>query len=205
MEDSVSQQRPVRLALYGGAFDPVHCAHLRVARYALEQAHLDRVIFIPAAQSPLKAHSPFASDSDRLQMLSLALGGESHFALDAYEIEKGGVSYTIDTVRHFLSAAEEADLFWIIGADQFEQLERWRQITELSDLLTFLVLARPGADLIAPTAIPNLRYQRVVAPLMEESSSAVRERCRLGESLEGLVPSAVEAFISKQELYTSVH
>lgn len=204
MKNPVNEKRPTRLALYGGAFDPVHSAHLRVARYALEQAQLDRVVFIPAAQSPLKVHSPLSNDAARLQMLRLALAGEIGFELDAYEIEQGGMSYTIDTVRHFRQGDADVVLFWIIGADQFEQLDRWRQIDELAEMVTFLVLARPGSNLEDSGLIPNLRYQVIEAPLMGESSSEIRARCHDGRSLEGLVPGAVQAFISEQELYTNL-
>jgi nicotinate-nucleotide adenylyltransferase len=201
MKDPGNESRPARLALYGGAFDPVHCAHLRVARYALEQAQLDRVVFIPAAQSPLKAHATLSDDAARLQMLRLAIAGEVRFELDAHEIERGGVSYTINTVRHFSERFADAELFWIIGGDQFEQLHHWRCIEELVGLVTFLVLARPGADLVSSVPVADLRYQVIEAPLMSESSSEVRARCREGLSLDGLVPSAVQAFISVQELY----
>ena len=204
MKDPVNKNRPVRLALYGGAFDPVHCAHLQVARTALEQAQLDRVVFIPAAQSPLKAHAPLSDDAARLQMLRLALADDARFELDSYEIERGGLSYTIDTVRHFYECHEDAELFWIIGADQFEQLHRWRRIDELVEMVTFLVLERPGADMGDSASVPHLRYQLVEAPLMSESSSEIRERCREGGSIEGLVPNAVQAFISEQELYRNL-
>jgi nicotinate-nucleotide adenylyltransferase len=204
MEDPINENAPMRLALYGGAFDPVHGAHLRVARYALEQARLDRVVFIPAAQSPLKAHTPLSDDAARLQMLRLALQDEPCFELDTYEIERGGLSYTVETVRHFCEGDAEVELFWIIGADQFEQLHRWRRIDELAEMVTFLVLERPGSDLKSSVVVPNLRYQVLQAPLMSESSSEVRARCRQGLSLEGLVPGAVEAFISEQELYRNL-
>ena len=203
MKDLVTEERLTRIALYGGAFDPVHSAHLKVARYALEQAHLDRVVFIPAAQSPLKAHAALSSDAERLQMLRLALEGEHRFELDAHEIERGGVSYTIDTVRYFRERFAGADLFWIIGGDQFEQLQDWRNIDELAKLVSFLVLERPGAELVCAEPIAGLRYQVVEAPLMEESSSEIRARCAVGDSLDGLVPHAVQAFISEQELYSN--
>ena len=204
MKDPENEHRPARFALYGGAFDPVHCAHLRVARYALEQARLDRVVFIPAAQSPLKVHSPLSNDAARLEMLRLALSEEARFELNTSELDRGGVSYTIDTVRHFCECHGDAELFWIIGADQFEQLHRWYCINELAGLVTFLVLARPGADLIGSAPIPGLRYQVIDAPLMSDSSSEIRARCKEGRSLQGLVPDAVQAFISEQELYRNL-
>ncbi len=190
-----------RVALYGGAFDPVHNAHLEVARRALKQAGLDRVIFIPAAQSPLKAHAPLASDDERVAMLELATADESRFEVDSYEILKGGLSYTIDTVRHFRGRYPQAELFWLVGADQFEQLNRWHAIDALAELVTFLVLGRPGSSL-RPCDIEGLRFFVVDAPLMAESSSEIRRRCGAGLPLAGVVPPSVEAFISGRGLYT---
>ncbi|MFT5622747.1 MAG: nicotinate-nucleotide adenylyltransferase [Bacteroidia bacterium] len=204
MNGMVNKKRLRRCALYGGSFDPVHHAHLRVARYALEQAQLDRVVFVPAAQSPLKAHAPLTDAAVRVQMLSLALQGEARFELDESEIERGGLSYTIDTVRHFSAGHPDTELYWIVGADQFEQLDRWHQIEELAERVTFLVLARPGSHSGASSLIPHLRYQMIKAPLMSDSSSEIRVRCREGRSLQGLVPGAVQAFISEQELYSNL-
>lgn len=202
MNDPENEPRRLRVALYGGAFDPVHCAHLQVAQHAFEQAQLDRVIFIPAAQSPLKAHVPRANDAARLQMLRLALTGHAHFEVDPYEIEKGGISYTLETVRHFRDRmGAGVELFWIVGGDQFEQLEHWHGIDQLSALVTFLVLARPGSGL-QPQPIEGLRYQVIEAPLMPQSSTEIRQRCAQGRSLKGYVPDAVEAFISERALYT---
>jgi nicotinate-nucleotide adenylyltransferase len=198
----VNEQSVLRIALFGGAFDPVHNAHLRVARYALKQAGLDRVIFVPTAQSPLKKHAPLASDEERVEMLELATSGEARFKVDAYEVERGGISYTIDSMRYFRESYPESELFWMVGADQFEQLNRWHAIDELVDLVTFMVLGRPGATL-TPCDIKNLRYMVIDAPLMEESSSDIRTLCAKGQPLTGLVAESVEAFISEQGLYTS--
>jgi nicotinate-nucleotide adenylyltransferase len=202
MNDPENEPRRLRVALYGGAFDPVHCAHLRVAQHAFEQAQLDRVIFIPAAQSPLKAHVPRANDAARLQMLRLALAGHAHFEVDPYEIEKGGISYTLDTVRHFRDRmGMRVELFWIVGGDQFEQLDQWHQIDKLAAMVTFLVLPRPGSTLQS-RPIAGLSYQLIEAPHLSESSSEIRTRCAKGRSLKGYVPDAVEAFISERALYT---
>lgn len=190
-----------RIALYGGAFDPVHNAHIAVARAALQQARLDRVVFIPSAQSPLKKHGPRVSAANRLEMLRLASANEGKFAVDDTEIGRGGVSYSIDTVRAFTEREPVAELFWVIGADQLAKLNRWRRIDDLIQQVAFLVLARPGYEVRAPD-IDGLVWQQIDAPLMTESSTAVRERISSGHSLEGLVPSAVEAFIQKNGLYT---
>jgi nicotinate-nucleotide adenylyltransferase len=192
-----------RIALYGGAFDPVHVAHIEVARAALVQASLDRVVFIPAAQSPLKKHGPIASDEDRLEMLRLALSDEPRFRVDDLELRRGGVSFSIETARAFLDQSADADLFWIIGADQLEQLDQWHAIEQMADMVSFLVLARPGHETKAPE-IEGLRLCKIDAPLMPESSTAIRECLAAGNSLSGLLPARVEAFILAKGLYTSV-
>lgn len=189
-----------RIALYGGAFDPVHRAHLEVARAVQKQASLDQIVFVPAAQSPLKKHGPLAGDAERLEMLQLAIGNDPGLVVDDSELRRGGISYTVDTVRAYRKRQPEADLFWIIGADQLAQLDRWRGIEALVQLLTFLVLARPGYTLSAPD-IPGLVWEKVEAPLMEESSSSIRRRIAAGLSVEGLLPKSVEAFIQEKGLY----
>lgn len=190
-----------RIALYGGAFDPVHRAHLEAARAARAQASLEKVVFLPAARSPLKAHAPVAGDAKRLRMLELALAGEAGFVVDDAELRRGGVSYTVDTVRDFQEREPEAELFWIIGGDQLAQLDQWHAIGDLARRVVFLVLARPGYALAAP-AVPGLAWTHIDAPLMEESSTSIRERISRGECLDDLLPKPVEAFIQANGLYT---
>lgn len=189
-----------RIALYGGAFDPVHRAHLEVARAARRQASLDQVVFLPAAHSPLKAHGPVAGDADRLDMLELALGDAPDFVVDDSELRRGGLSYTVDTVRHFQAREPGAALFWILGGDQLAQLDRWQAIGDLVRRVTFLVVARPGYPLVAPE-ISGLVWTQIEAPLMALSSTGIRERLAQGASLEGCLPSSVEAFIREKGLY----
>ena len=189
-----------RIALYGGAFDPVHRAHLEVARAACWQAALEQVIFIPAAHSPLKAQGPRAANVERLAMLELALADEAAFSVDDSELRRGGVSYTINTLDAYRRRLPAAELFWILGGDQLAQLDRWHAIDRLVQRVSFLVLARPGHALSAP-AIAGLDWSRIDAPLMSESSTLVRERISRGEPLQGLVPPAVEAFIQQKGLY----
>lgn len=195
-----SGQDRQQIALYGGAFDPVHNAHLQLARTALEQGQVDRVCFIPAAQSPLKQHGAFASDAQRLKMLELAIAAEPRFYLSDHEIVRGGVSYSYQTVEHFRRQQPESVFYWILGADQFELLGLWRNVTTLAGLITFLVFARPGYSLAVPK-IPELKYRQLEAPLMPESSSSLREFLKDGKSITSMVPAAVEAFISEHELY----
>lgn len=189
-----------QIALYGGAFDPVHNAHLLLARTALEQGKLDTVCFIPAAQSPLKQHGAYASDSQRLEMLMLATDEEPRFQVSNHELARGGVSYSYQTVEYFCAQIPGADFYWILGADQFELLGQWRNASRLAELVTFLVFARPGYSLVPPD-IKNLNYRQLDAPLMSESSSSLRECRKTDQPICNMVPPAVEAFISRHELY----
>lgn len=202
--DTVSKRKantPARLALFGGSFDPIHCAHLEIARCALKQAELDRVIFVPTSQSPFKSNKPGSGDTMRVQMLNLAIQEEADFEVSTHETEQGGVNYTIDTVLHFQAYYKNAEFFLVIGGDQFEQLERWYRIHELARRVTFLVYPRPDASDPPLNSVANISYCEIKAPLMEISSTLIRKRCKEGLSLKGLVPDAVEAFIFSHKLY----
>lgn len=189
------------VALYGGSFDPVHSAHLEVGQSVLRAVEAERVVFIPAARSPLKRASTQADDSARLHMLRLAIEGVRGFSVDDCELQRGGTSYTLDTVRAYAERHPGTALYWIIGGDQLEQLHHWRAIEELVELVAFVVLRRPGYSTRAPE-IPGLRYLEVDAPLMAHSSSEIRERIATGRSVGDWLPPAVEAFIYEHGLYT---
>ncbi|MGC6423877.1 MAG: nicotinate (nicotinamide) nucleotide adenylyltransferase [Lentimonas sp.] len=191
----------LRVALFGGSFDPVHNGHLMIARYALKQIGLDRVIFVPAAKSPLKQGRAYASDNARMEMLELATSGEPRFKVDSVELEKGGISYTVDTVEYFRAQMKKSELFFLIGADQFELLDRWYKIEKLMEMVTFLVFGRPGTSLDG-RGLKGLHYVEVDAPLMEVSSSEIRALVGTGQALTDLVCPPVEAFISEEGLYT---
>ena len=197
----MSAQTIASLALFGGTFDPVHGAHLQVARAAIARMAVERVILIPSAQSPLKAHAPLASDADRLAMLQLATAHAEALAVSDYEIEQGGTSYSLKTALHFQQQYPKAALYWILGADQFAQLARWHAIDQLLQVVRFLVCRRPGYVLQAPP-LPGLRYQILELAAWDCSSSEIRERCRRGQSIAELTSTQVEAFISARALYT---
>ena len=201
MKSFFSTKKRKSIALYGGSFDPVHEAHLEVARTALENCDLDAVIFIPAAQSPLKKGATLVEDADRVEMLRLATTDEPRFDVDTCEVERGGTSYTVDTVKAFKASHEGSRLHWIIGADQFELLPQWRCIEEIATLITFIVIRRPGHSIVE-SAVKGLRFVTIDAPLMPHSSSKIRASIAEGRSVVDLLPPAVEAFISSRGLYT---
>src|SRR5438132_8476057 len=133
-----------RIGLFGGSFNPVHLGHLLVAQAAREELELSRVFFIRAAQSPFKPDAQLAPGKERLRLLRLALAGQTWSAIDEQEIQRGGVSYTIDTVRDYARRFPGANLFYLIGADHVPLLPKWRDAGDLARLLEFVVIPRPG-------------------------------------------------------------
>jgi len=188
-----------RIGLFGGSFNPVHHGHLLMARAALEEAGLDRLVFIPAAQSPFKPGQPLAPAAERVRWLRLALAGWTRCVVDPQEVARGGVSYTIDTVRRYAACEPDAALFWLVGGDHVPLLPQWREAEALAELVEFLVVCRPGA---ARASLPppfRLRYLEGVPTAI--SASLVRERARAGLPLEPLVPAAVAEAIRNSGLY----
>ena len=190
-----------KIGLMGGSFDPVHLGHLVAAQDALEAVGLDRVLFIPAAPSPLKNHSPVASDEDRLVLLRRALQGESRFELSTLEYERGGISFTIDTVEELRRRLPGARFYWIIGADQAVSLKDWHRVDDLVRELEFIVLARPGFAWNPGDLPDRTRFHAVEAHTFSVSSSELRKRIREGRSVRFLLPEGVATLINNLHLY----
>ena len=191
----------MRIGLYGGSFDPVHLGHLLVAQAAREEVGLDRVYFIPAAQSPFKPDRVLSPDKVRLQMLRLALAGLNYCEVDAQELERGGVSYSIDTVREYEAKFARAEMFYLIGGDHVAQLPKWRDAGELAAKVTFLVIPRPGEQTVE--AVPPFRSKRLVGFPIGVSASQIRERVRQKLPVELLVGAPVAQTIRDNDLYLS--
>ena len=183
-----------RVGVFGGTFDPVHVGHLAIALAALESVPLDRVLFVPARRSPLKDRDPIARVADRVAMLEAAISAEPRFALSRVELERDGVSYTVDTLEALRS---EGELFLILGSDALADLARWRKPDRIRELATILVAARPGA----PEPDPAHRARAFDAPSLDISSRELRARAARGMSLRYLVPDAVWEHIRKRGLY----
>lgn len=188
-----------RLGLFGGSFDPVHLGHLLVAQAAREELDLSRLYFIPAAQSPFKPERLPTPASERLRLLRLALAGKEWCEIDEQEIRRGGVSYTIDTVRDYVSRFSNAHLFYLIGADHVPQLPKWREAETLARLAEFLIIPRPGQRDV-PLPAP-FRGQVLSGFPLGVSSSQIRERVKAGRPIDHLVPSAVAEAIHNNRLY----
>jgi nicotinate-nucleotide adenylyltransferase len=189
----------MKLGLFGGSFDPVHLGHLLMARAAREEAALDRIFFIPAAQSPFKPAATSASGPERLRLLHLALAGDVTAQVDDREVLRGGTSFSIDTVRAYRKDYPGAELFYLIGADQTAQLHLWRDAAELARLAQFLIIPRPG-EVIAELPSP-FRGRALRGFPLAVSSSEIRRRIKAGMGVQHLVPPAVEEAIRNNRLY----
>lgn len=189
-------ERAMRVGLLGGSFNPIHHGHLVTATRAAEAVKLDRVLFIPAALSPLKSGHGLAPAKHRWAMLRLALRGNPAFAACDLELRRGGVSYTVDTLRA-LKERLDGTFYWILGTDAARLLPRWKSIEEVRRLTRFIIVSRPGDSV--PSKMPKDHI--VKAPLLEISSSEIRERVRQGRSVRYLVPDSVERYLRGKGLY----
>lgn len=184
-----------KIGIYGGTFDPIHHAHLILAREAAEQFGLGKVIFVPAAVSPWKT-APDASAEARMQMLRAAIAGETLFEINECELKRPAPSYTIDTVRLFREKFAETQLFLLLGDDNLAGLPRWRGFAELREMVKFLVL---------PRAKTEVRHEYLkVNRRIDISSTGIRERVKGAFSIRYLVPAAVAEIIEARGLYQEV-
>ena len=190
-----------KTGLLGGSFDPVHAGHLIIALDAMEALGLDEVFFIPAAQAPLKQNHPGAEPHHRKAMLDAAVADEPAYQILDCELESGGISYTIDTVRSLSQKYPDRRFFWILGEDQLQKLEKWKDIDELCHLVEFIVLDRPGHSMTEPIEIPEFRCHRISGHLFSISSSEIRERITNGKSVREFLPTNVARYILDHHLY----
>lgn len=189
----------LRIGLFGGSFDPVHLGHLLVAQAAREELRLDRLFFIPAAQSPFKPERQPTPAPVRLRLLRLALAGMEWCEIDDQEILRGGVSYTVDTVRSYAQRFPGRQLFYLIGADHLAQLPKWREASDLARLVEMAVIPRPGQS--QATLPPPFHGQTLAGFPLGVSSSQIRARIKNGQPIDHLVPPAVAEVIRNNRLY----
>ncbi len=188
-----------RVGVYGGTFDPIHVAHLAVAAQALYQLRLDRVIFVVANVPWQKAQQRHVSDADdRLAMVEAAIGGHRGFEASRIEIDRGGPSYTADTLNDL--ALPGRDLFLIIGSDLVDELVTWNRWEEIPPRCTLAVCHRPGEAERGELA-PGWRSVTVRSPALEISSTELRTMAGEGRPLDFLVPESVLGVIESRSLY----
>jgi nicotinate-nucleotide adenylyltransferase len=182
-----------KIAIYGGTFDPVHHAHLILARDALETLGLEKVILVPAAISPLKKAAPAASGDIRLKMLQAAIEGEEGFAIDDCELRRPSPSWTIDTVLEIGKRESDSEIYLLIGEDTVATLDRWRRFDDLKKIVRFVVLDRTGSQ--------TQRDYQIVRRKIDISATEIRKRVAHEQSIRYLVPPAVEEIIEREKLY----
>ncbi|MDD4874519.1 MAG: nicotinate-nucleotide adenylyltransferase [Dehalococcoidales bacterium] len=200
----------MRTGILGGTFDPIHNGHILVAEVVSSLINIGKVIFIPAGCPNFKEDKPVTEAKHRLQMVRLAIAEKPSFGLSTMEIDRGGVSYTVDTMRALNRRLNpEDELFLIMGWDNLRNLPLWHEPSELISLCKLAVVPRVGfpmPDLVSlESRIPGLsgRVTMLDKPEIAVTSSEIRERVRLGLSIHGLVPVAVEDYIAENGLYTS--
>jgi nicotinate-nucleotide adenylyltransferase len=187
----------VRVGLLGGTFDPPHVGHWLVAVDAYEALGLDRLVFVPAAQQPLKVGQDSAPAVDRLAMVRAMVAGDPRFDVDPIEIDRAGLSYTVETLEAY-RARGVSDLHFLVGADALATLDRWREPDRVQTLARLVVLRR-GAD--EPEVPAGVRARVLESRRVDVSSTEVRARVRAGRSIRGFVPAAVEAHVTAAGLY----
>jgi nicotinate-nucleotide adenylyltransferase len=186
----------VRIGIFGGTFDPPHLGHWLAAVDAAEALALDEVVWVPAAQQPLKAGSSSADAAHRLAMARLMVQGEGRFRVDAVELERGGLSFTVDTLRAYRERYPDAALFLLLGSDAAATLPKWREPEVIRALAEIVVLTRGGEAVELPSGVRAVPTRRV-----DLSATEIRERVAAGRSIRGFVPDAVAAYIAAHGLY----
>ncbi|MDQ2766190.1 MAG: nicotinate-nucleotide adenylyltransferase [Gemmatimonadota bacterium] len=190
----------MRLGVLGGTFDPPHVGHLLAASDACEALSLDKLLFVPAKVPPYKARTVQASPHQRLRMLEMTIGDDPRFEASRLELDRDGLSFTVDTLQTLSESAPDTSLFMLIGDDLATQIASWRDAARLVELATIVVLAR--ATTATPSALEaTLPMMRLATRQIELSSTEIRDRVRVGRSIHGFVTDAVSAFIHAAGLY----
>lgn len=190
---------PERIGIFGGTFDPIHNIHLQIARAALEQAKLDRVLFMVSARPPHKRTRECASPEDRYAMAAAALVDEPGMEPSRIELDREGPSYTYVTLRQLRTRYPGAELYLILGVDALADLPKWQEPEAILRTSNILAVPRPGHHVIPPEL--DGHYRMLEFPEMPVSSTEVRQRIADGEPLDSLVPWGVRQYILEKDLY----
>ena len=200
-----------KIIMFGGTFDPIHCGHIQVARAAMKHIEAQQVIWIPARRSPHKQQLPLASDSDRLEMIRRVISACPSFTLSDCELNRPEPSYTLDTVLEFRRQfGPQVELVWLVGADAVRDLPRWYRISEVMDNCTLAVMYRAGYPKPDFTACkPHFTHQQIQkledsvipVPLVDISSTEIRNRLSKGQNVSEMLPPEVDEYIKTRRLY----
>lgn len=200
-----AEGRPTRIGVLGGTFDPIHMGHLAAAAAAIECAHLDRVIFVPALHPPHRSPT-VAPAEDRLEMSRLAIAGDARFAVSDLELRRAGLSYTVDTLVELRRQHPEAELFLILGWDAASLFHTWHEPERVRELATVVVISRPGlqapdAAVLEAAGLDPAHTVLCIRPTPAVSASEIRQAVKARQSIDGMVPADVERYIAARGLY----
>lgn len=192
----------MRLALFGGSFDPPHVGHLLVAQDAFERLSLDRIVLVPAATQPLKVGRAVASAEQRVAMVRLLVEGDARFDVSTVEVDRAGLSFTVDTLTHYAEIYPAAERFLLLGADVLATFAQWRQPERILQLARPVILEREGdRPPTFPAGVDERAVLRLRTRRVDVSSTEIRERVRRGKSIRGFVTDSVAAYIARDGLY----
>ena len=192
----------MRLAIFGGSFDPPHVGHLLAAEDVFERLALDRIVLVPAATQPLKVGRAVATAEQRLAMTRLLVEGDPRFEVSTVEVDRAGLSFTVDSLTHFAAAYPAAERFLLLGADVLATFAQWREPERVLALARPVVLERAGdGEASLPTGELGDAVVRLPTRRVDVSSTEIRERVRRGQSIRGFVTDSVAAFIARAGLY----
>lgn len=189
------------LGVLGGTFDPIHMGHLVLAEQVREKFQLERVIFIPCASPPHKTEQELSSTRDRFEMTKLALEGNPYFFVSDIELKREGLSYTVETLRELKGLYKDSEVYFLTGSDVLNEITTWKDPEEIYKLAKIVIAVRPGFDKFDPEN--HFAKKSIIVDItgMDISSTQIREKVRNGESIKYLVPSKVEEYIRKRNLY----
>jgi nicotinate-nucleotide adenylyltransferase len=206
----------MRLGIFGGTFDPVHLGHLLLAEFSREQLALDEVWFLPTAVPPHKQHRDLTPAAARVDMLRLAIGGHEAFRVCTYEVDRGGVNYTVDTLAHIAAEDQARELYFLMGADSLRDLHTWREPQRVCELAIPVVVRRaltdgestaeevdlaPLAKLVSAERLAEVRHHQVRMPQIDLSATEIRRRLAAGQSIRYQTPRAVEVYLHTHGTY----
>ena len=202
----------MRIGIYGGSFDPIHYGHLLLAERCREAAELDEVWFIPCAINPHKTEGAFGSDRQRSEMIELAISGYPPFKLNRIELDRGGNSFTVDTVTTISDQHPDDQLYLLMGDDSLESFSGWKEPGEICRLATPLIVNRPGSgnvdlSVLQPFVdgdrLAEIQSAQLESPMIDISSTDIRHRVQQGKSIRFLLPRGVEIYIQSKGLYAA--
>ena len=194
----------MKKCIFGGTFDPPHIGHLLIAQTICEAEEFDKIIFVPALNNPHKLKGITSSIDNRLKMLESAVEGNPHFEISDIEIQRGGVSYSIDTIRFIKEeqSLKKNELYFLIGSDILKNFENWREPEKILEECQVIVAIRPG---FKPSIVPNWilsNIQFANIPRFELSATQIRRRWKENKTIRYMVTQPVWEFINKNSLYT---